>query len=122
LEPSEGVTWLLQMAREMSIETQSWDLFAVTWKAMGFTFEESTLKRIRAHARQVGLFQNEVRDDLVPKGTRITALDLDAWIVRFGRLQKVHAQLIPAFRRESERFTAQFAEAGAVWSTVGDER
>lgn len=110
------------MTREMSIETQSWELFALTWKAMGFPFDDNTLKRVRAHARMLGLFQTEVKDELVPKGTRISAADLAAWTVRFGRLQKVHAQILPAFRKECDRFGSEFKDAGALWPQVEETR
>lgn len=122
MQPSEGVTWLLQMSREMSIEAQTWELFAVTWKAIGFAFGENGLKRVRAHARTVEQFLADVREELVPKGSKITAADLRHWTQRFERLQKAHGQLIAVFRSESDRFAVEFADAGAAWAPVSEPR
>lgn len=121
MEPSEGVTWLLQMTREMAKDAEHWQLFAVTWKAMGFEFDDNVMRRLRAHHRMLALFLADVRKQLVPKGTKITAADLAAWTTKFERLQRTHGQLIPLFKRESERFASEFKDAGAAWAPADDD-
>lgn len=121
MEPSEGVTWLLEMTREMSREAETWELFAVTWKAMGFEFDENLMKRVRTHSRMLSLFLSEVKKHLVPKGVRISAADLTQWTAKFERVQKTHGVLMPLFRRESDKFASQFKDAGAAWAPVRDE-
>jgi hypothetical protein len=112
LQPSEGVTWLLQMSREMSLEMQMWDLFASTWKAMGFAFDENMRRRTRTHGRMLSGFYEDVRQQLVPKGNAISGGDLKRWTAKFDRLQRTHGQLLPALRRERDRFMKEF-KAGA---------
>ncbi|HKZ60250.1 MAG TPA: hypothetical protein VJ547_10475 [Candidatus Thermoplasmatota archaeon] len=120
MEPSEAVTWLMQMTREMTLEAQQWDYFALTWKAMGFSFDENLRKRVKTHGRMLGLFMNDLKKNVVPKGTRINVEDLSEWTAKFERLQKTHGQLIPLFKREAERFGTVFKDAGAGWSAVDE--
>ena len=106
------------MSREMSLEAQVWDLFAVTWKGMGFAFDDNVLRRSRTHGRMIGAFYEDVRRQLVPKGTRISAADLRRWTAKFDRLQRTHAQLLPALRKERDRFVKEFKAGGAEWDPV----
>lgn len=110
----------MQMEREMTIEAQQWDYFAITWKAMGFPFDEDLRKRLKAHGRMLGLFMNDLKKHVVPKGPRINMDDLSEWTEKFGRLQKTHGQLIPLFKREADRFASAFRDAGSMWSPVQD--
>ncbi len=118
MEPSEAVTWLMQMTREMTLEAQQWDFFALTWKAMGFAIDENLRKRVKAHGRMLSIFMTDLKKNVVPKGTRISVDDLSEWTEKFERLQKTHGQLIPLFKREAERFGSTFKDAGAQWSAV----
>jgi hypothetical protein len=101
---AEGVTWLLQMAREMSIEAQQWRLFATTWKAMGFPFNEALRRRLKVHARALEVFMADVKADLVPRAANLGASELARWTTRLGRLQSQHAALLADFRREADDF------------------
>ena len=116
MEPSEAVTWLMQMTREMTLEAQQWEYFAMTWTALGFDFDANVRKRVRAHSRMLSVFMGDLKRQVVPKGTRISIGDLGAWTAKFERLQKVHGQLIPGFRREADRFGAAFKDAGEAWA------
>jgi len=106
VEAAAGVTWLLQMGREMSIEAQQWEFFTITWKAMGFPFDNGLRRRISAHGRMLDFFLSDAKSNLVPRAGRIGIAELGEWSTRLGKLQKTHGQLIPLFRRESERFAA----------------
>ena len=100
----EGVTWLLQMAREMSIEAQQWRFFAVTWRTMGFAFDEGLFKRLRAHAKALEEYLANAKGDLVPRAANLTPSDISKWAARLARLQRAHGELVHQFRAEAEEF------------------
>ena len=104
MNAAEGVTWLLQMARDMSIEAQQWQFFAITWKAVGFPFNEALHKRLRAHAKMLEVFLAEAKSDLVPRAASLTPSEMARWAAKLGRLQKTHGDLVAAFREEAEEF------------------
>lgn len=104
MNASEGVTWLLQMARDMSVEAQQWKFFAVTWKALGFPFNEALHKRLRAHATMLEHFLADTKKDLVPRAATLGPAELNRWTVKLGRLQKTHGDLLAQFRDEAEDF------------------
>lgn len=92
------------MARDMSIEAQQWQFFAITWKAVGFPFNEALHKRLRGHAHMLEVFLAEAKTDLVPKAAVLTAGEMARWTAKLGRLQKVHGDLVAQFRDEAEAF------------------
>jgi hypothetical protein len=104
MNAAEGVTWVLQVSREMSIEAQQWKFFAVTWKAIGFPFDEALHKRLRAHAQMLEHFLAEAKSGLVPKAATLPAGELSRWTARLARLQKTHGDLLGQFRDEAEAF------------------
>jgi hypothetical protein len=104
MNAAEGVTWLLQMAREMSIEAQQWKFFAVTWKALGFPFNEALHKRLRAHATMLEHFMADAKHELVPKAATLGAAELSRWTTKLGKLQKTHGDLVAQFRDEASDF------------------
>ncbi len=100
------------MSREMSLETQMWELFASTWKAMGFAFDGNLRRRTGTHGRMLSGFYEEVRQQLVPKGNAISETDLKRWTAKFDRLQRTHGQPMRALRRERDRFVKDFKAGG----------
>ena len=104
MDASEGVTWLLQMAREMSVEAQQWKFFAVTWKALGFPFNEALHKRLRAHATLLEHYLADTKRELVPRAGTLTAAELARWSAKLAKLQAAHGDLVAQFRDEADDF------------------
>jgi hypothetical protein len=113
MQAAEGVTWVLQMAREMSIEAQQWKFFAVTWKAIGFPFNESLHKRLRAHAQLLEHFIAETKTGLVPRAAALPAGELSKWTAKLAKLQRTHGDLLAQFRDEAEAFEDAKATLGS---------
>ena len=104
MQATEGVTWVMQMSREMSIEAQQWKFFAVTWKAIGFPFSDTLHKRLRAHAQMLEQFMAETKTGLVPRAATLPSGELAKWTAKLARLQKTHGDLLGQFRDEAEAF------------------
>jgi hypothetical protein len=119
MNPAEGVGWLMQMSREMSLQMNTWRLFAVTWNAFGFRFNGNLQTRVQAHSKRVSQFTQDVNRSLVPRASRITATELIQWTKRFEQVQKTYGVLLDQFWEEAERFANEHGDAAGGWEVVG---